>query len=123
VHLFPVVRVTVKKIEAESMEQAIDKAEEYDYASLLNNIPNRDPECVNDIEFADEMTCYLVDKNDGPGHHGEPSVWYGPGKEKGQPDLFALTRDLLAVEPKELPKFLGINPTTDKIIALRLAKE
>jgi hypothetical protein len=113
VHLYPIVRVLVSRVEASSMEEAINKAEtQTDLGALF---------LTEDSEWAEETSHYLVDDLADP--EFEHSMWFGPGLERGFPDLFMLVKDLLAADPKDLPAFFGINDTTDKIIALRLRKD
>ncbi len=55
VHLFPIVRVKVHGVEADSQEEAIKKAEDStDFNDLFNKAP--------DIEYAEEVAYYLVDE-------------------------------------------------------------
>jgi len=74
VHLYPIIRVTVRNVEAEDQVAAIKKAEELvGMGQLFAGLPmpHRD---VDSMEYADELSGVLVDE-DGDTEH-QKSTWY-----------------------------------------------
>lgn len=61
VHRYEIVRMKIGPIEAETMEEAINKSDEL--ADTHNYFKNGDPinEHVDHVESADECDCFLVD--------------------------------------------------------------
>ena len=72
VHLYPIVRVTVRDVEAASQVEAIKKAEEMvDLHKLFANLAGHN---VYSIEYADDLDGFLVDEDGDPDH--ERSTYY-----------------------------------------------
>jgi len=70
VHIFPIVRVKIPDIEADSHEEAMKKAEAgVDFNSLLNNSGG---DYV--VEYADDLDAFHVDEENDPEYQN--SVWY-----------------------------------------------
>jgi len=116
IHLFPVVRVKVCGVEAPDELAAIKAAEgvvDFNFTFNHNSFPHGDNKI--EMEYAEEVTCYLVDSE------GDPDgVWYGPGYERGDPNPSGTKANLLdriLAEKKLLPMLLGIDPDLDKLIA------
>ena len=73
VHVYPVVRVLIKDIEADSQEEACKKAEELvDLHQLFESLRFDPP--VGYVEYADEIDGFLVDEESDVEH--ELSTWY-----------------------------------------------
>lgn len=67
VHLFPIMRVTMRNIEANSQEEAIEKAEQgFDGSALARG--------HGDVEYAEDMDCFHVDEVGDDAY--SKSVWY-----------------------------------------------
>ena len=72
VHVYPIVRVLVRDVEAESQEEACKKAESMvDLNQLFTNIAGHN---VYSVEYADDIDGFLVDE-DGDTEHNL-STWY-----------------------------------------------
>jgi hypothetical protein len=74
VHVYPIVRVEVRDVEADSQEEACRKAEQ-----IFNGLFNNDARMgrirpVTCVEYADDLDGFLVDE-DGDTEH-ERSTWY-----------------------------------------------
>ena len=66
VHAYPVARIKITGIEAENPEEAIQKAEEtIDFHELLDIRPPNNVTTI-EIEYAEEITGYLVDEENDP---------------------------------------------------------
>ena len=73
VHLYPIVRVLVRDVEADSQVEAIKKAEELvDLHQLFEHMRFDPP--VAYVEFADDGDGFLVDEEGDVEH--ERSTWY-----------------------------------------------
>jgi hypothetical protein len=132
VHLFPIVRVKRVGIEAPDEEAAIKKAEsEMDLNTFFNALNgyirsyfgSHDP--VH-LEYAEEMSHYLVDPVPALAPGDLEGVWFGPGYERGDPNpdgRKAALFDKLMACGKVLPMLLGIDSELDKEIAGRLHEE
>ena len=73
VHLYPIVRVLVRDVEAESQVEAIKKAEKLVNLTRLFDHVRFDPP-VAYVEFADDTDGFLVDEEGDVEH--ERSTWY-----------------------------------------------
>ena len=74
VHLYPIVRVLVRDVEAESQVEAIKKAEALVDLHRLFRYASRSGGHVASVEYVDDMDGFLVDE-DGDTEH-EKSTWY-----------------------------------------------
>lgn len=96
VHVFVVVRVKCAGIEAESHDEAAKKAMErfHDLYGLFETANFRHlPEGVTDVEFGEEFSHFLVDREDDPEH--EWSTWHNA---QGDLEPFLVERPLSAEE-------------------------
>ena len=84
VHLYPIVRVLVRDVEAESQEEAIKKAERMVDLHQLFRHRALPPASVASVEYADGMDGFLVDE-DGDNEH-ERSTWYENDYTPSQPE-------------------------------------
>ena len=71
VHVYPVVRVLVRDVEAESQEEACRKAEEMAELDLLFRSVSFDPP-VASVEYSDDLDGFWVDE-DGDSEHERSS--------------------------------------------------
>ena len=83
IHLYPIVRVLVRDVEAESQVEAIKKAERMvDQYQLFRQVRFDPP--VADVEFAEDTDGFLVDE-DGDTKY-EKSTWYENDYTPSPPD-------------------------------------
>ena len=137
VHLFPVVRVKVSGVEAADELAAIKRAEgELDLNKLFNQAGqylanwlgcNRleDGSYAHrlDVEYAEEVSHFLVDPKPALAPGDAEGVWYGPGYERDDPNPSGTKAgmfDKIIACKKLLPTLLGIDPELDKLIAKEL---
>ena len=126
VHLYTTVRVKLSGVQAPSMEEAIDIAQQN---VDLHELFDADPVKHNgyyriEKEWAEEDPNYsLVDvyNKDHTMDYGN-STWFGPHKEKGLAGIEDLFYKIL--DKKELlPVLMGIDENLDKMIADRLKED
>ena len=68
VHIYPIVRVTFTNVEADSQEEAMEKADnKADFHALFDGMDEN-------IEYAEDVDCFHVDEENDPGY--ERSTWY-----------------------------------------------
>ena len=84
VHLYPIVRVTVRDIEAESQVEAIWKAASRVDLTRLFQHRALPPASVASVEYADGMDGFLVDE-DGDIEHTESTVYDAEYHPEGVP--------------------------------------
>jgi hypothetical protein len=78
VHIYAIVRVKVPGVEAPNPQEAITKAlADTDLDATFTR-------CPGDVEFADEVSHYLVDVADDPEH--ERSQWFADGANDARVD-------------------------------------
>jgi hypothetical protein len=119
VRLFPSVQVSIKEIEAPTMEEAIEEAEcSVDLYQLFDNITTRTNGFDIETGWAEEINARLVD----PLEEDDRAMWFGPRKERGIADVEPLFYSIME-ERKILPLLLGINPDLDRYISQKLSEE
>ena len=117
VHVFTTVRVKVEKVQAESMEEAIDNANEQShFHDIFDDHNELEKEWAEDIQ----ANYYLVDPlkpNTEVDYEG--ATWFGPRKEKGMDSVQEIFYKIL--DKKELlPVLMGIDDKLDLLIAQKL---
>jgi len=130
VHVFTTVRVKIEKVQAASMEEAIDTANESaHFHDIFDHDEHRSCNCPSgEREWAEDVQAnyYLVDPLKANGEMERPgdvdyegSAWYGPRKEKGIDSVQDLFYKIL--DKKELlPVLMGIDENLDKLIVQKL---
>jgi len=120
VHVFTTVRVKIENVQASSMEEAIDTANENAHLHDIfdeHHCPTGEREWAEDVQ----ANYYLVDplKANGEDVDYEGSAWFGPRKERGMDSVQDLFYKIL--DKKEiLPVLMGIDENLDKLIVQKL---